>query len=81
MSCANKKPSEKAIKEEKPKKVKLMTLDPGHFHAALVKKTMYDQVDPNIYVFAPEGPEVNDFLSKIASYNSRENSLPKTAAV
>ncbi len=74
MSCANKKQSDQAVQVEKPEKVKLMTLDPGHFHAALVQKTMYDQVDPNIYVFAPEGPEVNDFLSKIASYNSREES-------
>lgn len=52
-------------------RVRLMTLDPGHFHAALVQKTMYDQVDSTIYVFAPEGPEVKDFLSKIEQYNSR----------
>jgi hypothetical protein len=26
-------------------KVKLITLDPGHFHAALVQKSMYPQVD------------------------------------
>ena len=32
--------------------VKLITLDPGHFHAALVQKTMYPQVDPNVYVYA-----------------------------
>ncbi|GAA3572166.1 putative oxidoreductase C-terminal domain-containing protein [Snuella lapsa] len=72
MSCANKKQEEKTSKEPVSKKVRLMTLDPGHFHAALVQKTMYDQVDPNIYVFAPDGPEVRDFLSKIESYNSRE---------
>nr|MBC8146454.1 oxidoreductase [Bacteroidota bacterium] len=34
--------------------VKIMTLDPGHFHAALVQKEMYDQVDPVVYVFAPD---------------------------
>ncbi|WP_273565500.1 putative oxidoreductase C-terminal domain-containing protein [Maribacter halichondriae] len=54
-----------------------MTLDPGHFHAALVQKSMYDQVDSTIYVFAPEGPEVKDFLNKIESYNSREESPTK----
>ena len=32
--------------------VKLITLDPGHFHAALVQKTLYDQVDPLVHVFA-----------------------------
>ncbi len=51
--------------------VKMMTLDPGHFHAALVQKKMYPQVDSTIYLFAPDGPEVQDFLNKINSYNSR----------
>ena len=54
------------------KTVKFMTLDPGHFHAALTLKTMYEGVDPSISVFAPEGPEVKDFLSKISAYNSRD---------
>ncbi len=60
--------------EESLSKVKLMTLDPGHFHAALVHKTMYPQVDSTIYVFAPEGPEVRDFLNKIEQYNTRADS-------
>ncbi len=60
--------------EETTSQVKLMTLDPGHFHAALVHKTMYPQVDSTIYVFAPEGPEVKDFLNKIEQYNKREDS-------
>ena len=59
-------------KEDEIEKVKLMTLDPGHFHAALVQKTMYPQVDSIIHVFASEGSEVNDFLKKIEQYNSRE---------
>ena len=54
------------------KKVKFMTLDPGHFHAALTLKTMYKSVDPSINVFAPKGPEVRDFLSKVYVYNSRD---------
>lgn len=57
--------------EETSFKVTLMTLDPGHFHAALVHKTMYPQVDSTIYVFAPDGPEVKDFLNKIEQYNKR----------
>jgi len=52
-------------------KVKLMNLDPGHFHAALVQKQMYDQVDPVVHVYAPEGPEVESYLSSIGDYNSR----------
>ena len=52
--------------------VKIMTLDPGHFHAALIQKNMYEQVDPTVYVFAPEGPDVQDHLAKIEGYNSRQ---------
>ena len=52
-------------------KVKLMTLDPGHFHAALIQKTSYKDIDNTIDVYAPEGPEVKDFLSKIKGYNNR----------
>ena len=29
--------------------VKLLTLDPGHFHAALVQMYMYDEVDPTVH--------------------------------
>jgi predicted dehydrogenase len=51
--------------------VKLMTLDPGHFHAALVQKKMYDQVSPTVYVYAPTGSDVTDHLNRIEGYNSR----------
>ncbi|MCK0133899.1 putative oxidoreductase C-terminal domain-containing protein [Arenibacter sp. S6351L] len=71
LSCGQKKEEVKATADSAPDKVSLMTLDPGHFHAALVQKTMYNAVDSTIYVFAPEGPEVNDFLNKIEAYNSR----------
>ena len=47
------------------KKVKIMTLDPGHFHAALIQKTSYDDIDSTIDVYAPEGPEVSTFLESI----------------
>lgn len=51
--------------------VKIMTLDPGHFHAALVQKIMYDQVSPTVHVYAPEGPDVADHLKRIEGYNTR----------
>lgn len=53
--------------------VKLMTLDPGHFHAALIQKTSYEDIDSTVDVYAPDGPEVNTFLRSIDAYNSREN--------
>jgi predicted dehydrogenase len=51
--------------------VKLMTLDPGHFHAALVQKTMLEQIDPTVYIYAPEGPELQSHLKLIESFNNR----------
>jgi predicted dehydrogenase len=51
--------------------VKLMTLDPGHFHASLVQKNMYDQVNPEVYVYAPEGFDVKEHLKRIEGFNSR----------
>ncbi|MCM4152720.1 oxidoreductase [Arenibacter sp. N53] len=74
LGCGQKKEEVKVTADSAPDKVRLMTLDPGHFHAALVQKTMYKAVDSTIYVFAPQGPEVSDFLSKIESYNSRSES-------
>lgn len=52
--------------------VKLMTLDPGHFHASLVQKSMYDQVSPTVYVYAKEGSELDAFLASIENYNNSE---------
>jgi len=52
--------------------VKIMSLDPGHFHAGLILKNMYDQVDPVVHVYAPEGPDVEDHLKRVEGYNTRE---------
>lgn len=71
IGCGEKKQIEK-MEENHTKSVKFMTLDPGHFHAALVQKTMYKEVDSTIHIFAPKGPEVQEFLNKINTYNSRK---------
>lgn len=52
--------------------VKLVTLDPGHFHAALVQKKSYPGIDTNVYVYAPGGSEVEAYLSLVKQYNTRE---------
>jgi hypothetical protein len=52
-------------------KVRLITLDPGHFHAALVQKSMYSGIDSIVYVYAPKGPDVQSHLDKITAYNKR----------
>jgi predicted dehydrogenase len=51
--------------------VRLITVDPGHFHASLVQKRMYPQISPDVHVYAPEGPDVQQHLGRINSYNSR----------
>ena len=45
--------------------MKLVVLDPGHFHAALLQKTMYPDVDATVHVYAEEGPDLADYLQKI----------------
>ena len=51
--------------------VRIMTLDPGHFHAALIQKNMYDQVSPIVYIYAPKGPDLEEHLKRIEGYNTR----------
>ena len=52
-------------------KVRLITLDPGHFHAALVQKFMYEQVDPVVHVYAPPGEDLQQHIARIESFNTR----------
>ncbi|HOC55177.1 MAG TPA: putative oxidoreductase C-terminal domain-containing protein [Verrucomicrobiota bacterium] len=51
--------------------VRLITLDPGHFHAGLVQKTMYPQVSPVVHVYAPAGPDLQEHLKRIEGFNTR----------
>ncbi|HLL95339.1 MAG TPA: putative oxidoreductase C-terminal domain-containing protein [Spirosoma sp.] len=51
--------------------IRLITLDPGHFHAALVQKSMYAGVDSTVHVYAPDGPDLKLHLDKIQAYNTR----------
>src|SRR5688572_10524708 len=71
MSCQS---NNKDQVDTKSKPVQLVTLDPGHFHAALVQKTMYDDVDSVVYVYAPQGNDLKLHLDRINTYNSRAKS-------
>ena len=70
LSCAEKEKME-ATSEPSKGKVNLITLDPGHYHAALVQKSMYEQVNPTVYVYAPNGPDVRNHTGQILRFNSR----------
>jgi len=52
--------------------LQIVSLDPGHFHAGLIHKSMYPEVDSTIHVFAPDGEDLRDYLKRIAGYNERE---------
>lgn len=64
--------SAQAQSSAKGKSVKLITLDPGHFHAALVQKSMYPDVDPMVHIYAPAGPDLQLHLDRLQSYNTRK---------
>jgi predicted dehydrogenase len=49
----------------------LTIVDPGHFHAALTQKEMYDNVAERVHVYAPVGPDLADYLSRVARFNTR----------
>ena len=66
MSCNN-----QAVTENEKKPVQIVTLDPGHFHAALVQKSMYPDVDSIVHVYAPEGNDLQYHLDRIKTYNTR----------
>jgi predicted dehydrogenase len=51
--------------------VHLITLDPGHFHAALVQKFMLPRVSPDVRVFAPAGDDLDQHLKRIEAFNAR----------
>ena len=51
--------------------VNLITLDPGHFHAALVQKRMYPGVSPKVHIYAPEGNDLKMHMDRINGFNTR----------
>ena len=64
MSCNN-------PEKIKDKAVQLVTLDPGHFHAALLQKTMYNTVDSVVHVYAPATNDLQLHLNRINDFNTR----------
>lgn len=52
--------------------IRIVTVAPGHFHAALVQKAMYSDVDSTVHVYAPGGRELESHLALITQYNARE---------
>jgi len=53
--------------------VRLITLDPGHFHAALIQKRMYPGVSKRVDVYAPLGFDLTEHLNRISRFNTRND--------
>lgn len=52
--------------------VRLITLDPGHFHAALVQKRMLLGLSKRVEVYAPLGFDLTEHMNRVARFNSRK---------
>ncbi len=52
--------------------IRLMTLDPGHFHAALVQKESLPGVSPRVHIYAPLGFDLIERLKRVAGFNNRK---------
>lgn len=50
--------------------IRLVVVDPGHFHAALVQQRRDPDVSPEVQVYAPLGLELLDYLGRIARGNA-----------
>lgn len=57
------------LQAQKPEK--LIVLNPGHFHASLLQKEMYPELDRRVAVYSPLGPELLDYLKRVSLFNDR----------
>jgi predicted dehydrogenase len=51
---------------------RLIIVEPGHFHATLLQREMYPWLDRRVSVFATLGPELLDYLGRVAAFNARK---------
>ena len=76
-ACAMRAEREEASRvnpENSGNEVRLMTLDPGHFHAALIQKETYAGVSNKVHVYSPLGFDLTEHLNRIARFNLRSAS-------
>jgi predicted dehydrogenase len=50
---------------------RLITLDPGHFHAALIQKEAYPDVSNRVAVYAPLSSDLTEHMNRVARFNQR----------
>jgi predicted dehydrogenase len=52
---------------------RIVTLDPGHFHAALIQKQSLPELSEEASVYAPLGSDLTAHLNRIAGFNARKD--------
>jgi predicted dehydrogenase len=52
---------------------RLITLDPGHFHAALIQKEAYPGVSDRVAVYAPLSSDLTEHMNRVARFNQRKD--------
>jgi hypothetical protein len=72
--------SSMADDNSKPASFQLITLDPGHFHAALVQKFMCPDMDPLVHVYAPGNDDLAEHLKRIERFNTRAGLIARYSA-
>lgn len=51
----------------------IMIINPGHFHAGLVLREMHPNISPDVYIYSEAGPDLDNYLKLVKSFNTREN--------
>jgi hypothetical protein len=54
-----------------PRRLRLLVVNPGHFHAAQLQSTMLPGIAEEVRVYAPLGPDLTAYLNSVARYNNR----------
>jgi predicted dehydrogenase len=60
---------------------KVVFLNPGHFHAALTLRARHPRLSDEVVVYAPEGPELRDFLAFVERFNRQSTETTRWRAV
>jgi predicted dehydrogenase len=68
--------SQQATPRADSARFRILTLDPGHFHASLVQKFMYPDVDSVVHVYSAGGDDLAQHLARIESFNKRGDQPP-----
>lgn len=63
--------AELRLRAASPPEIRIVTLDPGHFHAALFQKEMLPGLSPRAGLYAPLGSDLTAHLNRVVRFNQR----------